>query len=120
MNALSLIGDAIGAVVVATGVFLLLAGSIGLLRFPDLYTRLHAVSVADAAGAAVVIVGLAISADDVATALRLILLAALVAALGPVLTQLIGGAAHAGGLTPISGRYSAPRPGAARQETRDD
>jgi multicomponent Na+:H+ antiporter subunit G len=105
---------ALSGLVVAVGLLLVAGGALGMLRFPDLYTRLHAANVADVAGTVIVIAGLAIVAPDWGVALRLILLAALVISLGPTLTQLVANAAHAAGLAPIAGRYSAPRPGAPR------
>lgn len=105
---------ALSGAVVAVGLALMAGGALGLLRFPDLYTRLHAANAADVAGSVVVIIGLAVVAPDVATVLRLLMLAALIVALGPTLTQLVAQAAHAAGLAPIAGRYAAPRPGAPR------
>jgi multicomponent Na+:H+ antiporter subunit G len=105
---------ALSGLVVAAGLLLVAGGALGLLRFPDLYTRLHAANVADVVGTVVVIAGLAIVAPDWGVALRLILLAALTISLGPTLTQLVANAAHAAGLAPIAGRYAAPRPGAPR------
>jgi multicomponent Na+:H+ antiporter subunit G len=105
---------ALSGLVVAVGLLFVAGGALGLLRFPDLYTRLHAANVADVVGTVIVIAGLAIVAPDWDVALRLILLAALMISLGPTLTQLVANAAHAAGLAPIAGRYSAPRPGAPR------
>ncbi|MGQ0533146.1 MAG: monovalent cation/H(+) antiporter subunit G [Caulobacteraceae bacterium] len=99
---------------VAAGLGLMAGGALGLLRFPDLYTRLHAANAADIVGSVIVILGLAIVAPDAAIALRLLLLAALITALGPTLIHLVAQAAHAAGLAPIAGRYEAPRPGAPR------
>jgi multicomponent Na+:H+ antiporter subunit G len=96
------------------GLLLIAGGALGLLRFPDLYTRLHAANVSDVVGSVVVVLGLAIAAPDWAIAVRLLLLAALIAALGPSLLHLVAQAAHAAGLAPIAGRYSAPRPGGSR------
>jgi multicomponent Na+:H+ antiporter subunit G len=39
------------------GVFFLLIGSVGLLRFPDFYTRLHATGKCDTLGAGLIILG---------------------------------------------------------------
>jgi len=39
------------------GVFFAMVGSIGLLRFPDFYTRLHATGKCDTLGAGLVILG---------------------------------------------------------------
>lgn len=102
----------VSGVVIAVGLVLMAGGALGLLRFPDLYTRLHAANVADVGGSVIVVIGLVIAAPDGATALRLLLLAALLMALGPTLTHLVGQAGHAAGLAPIAGRYAAPRPGA--------
>jgi len=99
----------LGGLIAAGGLVLILGGTVGLLRFPDFYTRLHAASVSDAPAAALVTVGLAVMAPDVGMAVRLLLLGALIVALGPVLTHLLASSAHAGGLAPIAGRYTAPR-----------
>jgi multicomponent Na+:H+ antiporter subunit G len=104
---------ALGGLVCGLGLVFLLGGAIGMLRFPDLYTRLHAANVADGTGAAVFAAGLALMAPDIGMAVRLLLLAALVVALGPVFTHLLASSAHAGGLAPIAGPYVAPRPGRA-------
>lgn len=107
----------VSGIVVAVGLLLIAGGSLGLLRFPDLYTRLHAANVADVVGSVIVVLGLAIAAPDWGIAVRLLLLAALLMALGPTLTHLVAQAAHAAGLPPIAGRYAAPRPGATTTST---
>ncbi|MBK6703705.1 MAG: monovalent cation/H(+) antiporter subunit G [Caulobacteraceae bacterium] len=114
---LELVRLGLSGIVVAIGLLLIAGGALGLLRFPDLYTRLHAANVADVVGSVGVVLGLAIAAPDWNIALRLLLLAALLIALGPTLTHLVAQAAHAAGLAPIAGRYAAPRPGATRSST---
>lgn len=109
--------SAAGGLVIAAGLAVMAGGVLGFLRFPDFYTRLHAVNVADVAGAAVVILGLAIASGDASIALRSLLLAALVIALGPTQGHLAANAAHAAGLAPLAGRYTAPRPGGPRPGT---
>lgn len=105
-----------GGAIAALGLALMLAGALGALRFPDFFTRLHAAALADGAGALVVVLGLAVvAAGDAATALRLLLLAGLLALQAPILAQLAANAAHADGLAPLTGRYRAPRPGAAKE-----
>lgn len=104
----------LSGLVIAAGLLLIAGGALGLLRFPDLYTRLHAANVADVVGSVVVVLGLAIAAPDWGIAVRLMLLAGLLVAVGPTLTHLVAQTAHAAGLAPISGQYAAPRPGATR------
>jgi multicomponent Na+:H+ antiporter subunit G len=105
----------LGGVLVVIGLTFIAGGTLGLLRFPDFYTRLHAVRVADGLGAVVFLVGLAVVSGEGAVAWKLLLLAALVAALGPTLSQLLANAAHAAGLAPIAGPYRAPRPDLRKQ-----
>lgn len=104
-----------GGALMALAAALMLGAAIGALRFPDVYTRLHAANVGDGLGAVLFVLALAVMAPNVAVGLKLVLLAALVGALAPLLTHFTGAGAHAGGLTPIAGRYAAPRPGKARE-----
>jgi multicomponent Na+:H+ antiporter subunit G len=115
LHAAAFARNALGGLVIAVGLAFIVGGAIGLLRFPDFYTRLHAARVSDAVGATILLIGLAILAPDGALALRVLLLAALTAALGPTLSHLAANAAHAAGLAPLSGKYTAPRPGAQRE-----
>jgi multicomponent Na+:H+ antiporter subunit G len=118
MDAFTLLGAlrmGFGGLVATIGLVFILGGAIGQLRFPDVYTRVHGAGAADATGAAIFVVGLAAMAPDAALALRLILLAALIVALGPVLAHLVASGAHAGGLAPLADAYTTPRPGASRK-----
>lgn len=101
----------VGGVAVAIGLGFALSGVIGILRFPDVYTRLHAAGT-ESIGAVIILFGLAATAQSWDGAARLLLLAALVAFAGQVRSQVVANAAHAGGLAPLAGPYKAPRPGA--------
>ncbi len=103
--------SAVGALLIVAGLACMLAGAIGVLRFPDFYTRLHAARVGDGVGAILIVVGLAFVCGDWGMAVRLFSLAALIAALGPTLAHVAANAAHAAGLAPLAGSYTAPRPG---------
>ena len=100
----------LGGLVVGVGLVFMLGGAIGVLRFPDLYTRLHGATVVNPLGAVLVVTGLAVSAPTVEIAMKLALMGALLAALGPLWSHVFASAAHAGGLAPITGKYTAPRP----------
>jgi multicomponent Na+:H+ antiporter subunit G len=54
--------DILVIMLLAAGVFFVAAGTVGLLRFPDLPTRLHAVSKADVLGLGLITAALAIHA----------------------------------------------------------
>jgi len=51
-----------------------LASSIGLLRLPDLYSRLHALTKADNLGLGLLTAGLALHTQDLLIALKLVLI----------------------------------------------
>jgi multicomponent Na+:H+ antiporter subunit G len=55
---LSLLLDILTVVAVAAGVFFFLAGTVGVLRFPDTLTRLHALTKADNLGLGLIVLGL--------------------------------------------------------------
>jgi multicomponent Na+:H+ antiporter subunit G len=66
--------DLLSLFLVVAGLFFYLAGSIGLLRLPDIYSRLHALTKADNLGLGLLIFGIAIHAQDLLTALKLLLI----------------------------------------------
>lgn len=53
-----MIVDVLAGVLLVAGGLFCVTGALGLLRFPDLYTRLHAVGVGDTLGAFLVLGGL--------------------------------------------------------------
>ena len=53
------------------GAAFFLAGTVGLVRFGDLHSRLHALTKADNVGLGLVVAGLAVRADSVALAVKL-------------------------------------------------
>jgi multicomponent Na+:H+ antiporter subunit G len=50
-------------VLLAFGTFFFVVGTIGLLRFPDVYTRLHALTKADNVGLGLIVAGLSLQAE---------------------------------------------------------
>lgn len=67
------IGDIIGMVIIFLGVPFFLAGSIGLLRLPDVFTRSHALTKADNLGLGLIIIGLVVQAETWTIAFKLLL-----------------------------------------------
>ena len=74
---------------VSAGVFFFLAGTVGLLRFPDTLTRLHALTKADNLGLGLIVLGLLPQCPDVTSALKLVAIWALVQLGGATASQLI-------------------------------
>lgn len=71
------------------GVFFFLAGTVGVLRFPDVYSRLHAVTKADTLGLGMLAIGLALRSDGWQPALLMLLIWVLVMASGATACQLL-------------------------------
>ena len=63
----------LAAVLMLSGLCFFAAGSIGLLRLPDVYARLHALTKADNVGLGLIVGGLLLSAGDWSTAGKLLL-----------------------------------------------
>lgn len=60
---LTALPEILTVLLVGTGAFFFAAGTIGLLRFPDLFTRIHAMAKADNVGLGFVVAGLALQAE---------------------------------------------------------
>jgi multicomponent Na+:H+ antiporter subunit G len=97
---MSLALDIFTVLAVSTGAFFYLAGTIGLLRFPDALTRLHALTKADNLGLGLVVLGLLPLADGVLDALKLIVVWLLVLLAGATVSQLIARVAQRAGPAP--------------------
>jgi multicomponent Na+:H+ antiporter subunit G len=81
--------DVFTYVTVAAGAFFFLAGSVGLLRFPDAYARLHALTKADNLGLALIVLGLLPHAGGVFAGLKLVVVWLLVLLSSATVSQLI-------------------------------
>jgi multicomponent Na+:H+ antiporter subunit G len=85
---------------ISAGAFFFLAGTIGLLRFPDTLTRLHALTKADNLGLGLVVLGLLPLAGSLRDGLKLVCVWLLVLMAGATVSQLIARAARPGGPRP--------------------
>ena len=82
--------DLFSLVAIGLGAFFFCAGTVGLLRFPDSLTRLHALTKADNLGLGLVVLGLLPRVESLLDALRLIAIWALIQVSGASTAQLIG------------------------------
>lgn len=82
--------DAFSVAAIGAGAFFFLAGMIGLLRFPDSLTRVHALSKADNLGLGLIVLGLLPRAESVLGGLRLIVIWGVVLISSAATSQLIG------------------------------
>jgi multicomponent Na+:H+ antiporter subunit G len=68
---MNLLAEVFVVVMVSAGVLFFVAGTLGLLRFPDRLTRLHALTKADNLGLGLVVLGLMARADGPLAAMKL-------------------------------------------------
>ncbi|TVP79878.1 MAG: monovalent cation/H(+) antiporter subunit G [Puniceicoccaceae bacterium] len=68
------VADIITILCGVVGAFFFLGGTLGLLRFPDLFSRLHALTKADNLGLGLIVLGLLFQADSVAAGAKLVLI----------------------------------------------
>ena len=88
--------DLFSIAAISAGAFFFFAGTVGLLRFPDALTRMHALAKADNLGLGLVALGLMPRAESALSAFKLIVIWALVLLSGASTSQLIGRALRRG------------------------
>ncbi len=85
---------------ILAGMAFFVAGTVGLLRLPDVYCRLHALSKADNLGLGLVVLGLVIQADSWREVLLLILIWSLVLGASVIGAYLVANRADQKGVMP--------------------
>ena len=95
---MSLALDVLTILAVSAGAFFFLAGTVGLLRFPDSLSRLHALTKADNLGLGLVVLGLLFQVEGLFAGLKLIAVWLLTLLAGATVTQLIARTARPGGV----------------------
>ncbi|HEX9803309.1 MAG TPA: monovalent cation/H(+) antiporter subunit G [Gammaproteobacteria bacterium] len=92
--------ELLSTVLLCLGAFFFVAGTVGLLRFPDVFTRLHALTKADNVGLGLVVAGLALQAPSPAVAGKLLLIWLLVVVASATACNLVAQAALRRGIVP--------------------
>ncbi len=93
----------LGAGLCLLGALLCLVGTIGVLRFPDFYTRLHAASITDTSGAALVLIGMMLLAPHWLVISKLVAIFVFLFLTSPAASHAAANAAHTAGLQPMIG-----------------
>lgn len=88
--------DAFTVVAVCAGAFFFLAGSVGLLRFPDAASRIHALTKADNLGLGLVVLGLLPQAGSALAGAKLLAIWALAQLTATAVAQLLASSARDG------------------------
>lgn len=92
--------DVVAAGLLLVGAAFFFAGTVGLLRFPDVFARLHALTKADNVGLGFIVIGLALESGSPAVAAKLFLIWFLVLLASASVAHLVARAALHRGLRP--------------------
>jgi len=98
---LALIADLLSWPILIAGGFFYLVGMIGLFRMPDVFTRMHALSVSDTLGVGLLILGMLLQAGFTLVAVKLIFVLVLLLVSGPVISHALTRAALHDGRWPL-------------------
>jgi len=92
--------DGFAIILTLAGIFFLFSGLIGLLRFPDLYSRMHATGKCDTLGVALSILGLIFYEGCSLISLKLFFILVFIFLANPTATHAIARAAFRRGIKP--------------------
>ena len=93
----------LGGALCVLGGTLAVIGSVGMLRFPDFYTRLHAASITDTGAVILLLLGMALLSPHWLVLSKLIVICVFLFLTGPTASHAIANAAHTAGLQPVIG-----------------
>ncbi len=88
---------------IISGAFFALVGGLGILRFPDFWSRLHAASIAESAAVILLLFGMILQAGLTLIAVKLIIIGIFLFITGPTATHAVANAALVSGLRPKEG-----------------
>lgn len=88
------------AVFLLVGSFLCISGGVGILRFPDFYTRMHAVGVTETLATAMILIGLMLQMPDGLVVIKLIMILLMTLLISPTASHALAKAAMHNELMP--------------------
>lgn len=95
-------------ILLGTGSLLLLIGGIGLLRFPDFYSRVQAAGLTDTLCSISILLGLLLQANSVPVAAKLVFTLLFLMLTGPAAAHALAKTAHHDQLKPWRGDAGGP------------
>ncbi len=117
---MDLLSDAVSWVLIASGSAFIVVGALGLIRLPDVYTRMHAASVIDTLGALLLLAGFGIQAGLSLITLKLVFIFVLLFFTGPVVTHALAQAALHEGIEPVLSEDRREKPEQAPQDPKQE
>ena len=98
---MNLVIDIFSAVFLVGGGVVLIVGAVGMIRFPEFFTRLHAASVIDTLGCMSIILGLLLQSGFSIVTVKLVLIVIFILFTSPAATHALAKAALHGHMRPI-------------------
>jgi multicomponent Na+:H+ antiporter subunit G len=93
--------DILSSICLLAGSLFCLVGAAGMLRMPDFYTRVHAASLIETAGAGFILLGLLLQAGFTLVAAKLLMIGLLILFASPTASHALARAALLRGLKPL-------------------
>ena len=106
-----MIVDGLSWLLLAGGGFFVLVGGVGVMRMPDLYTRIHAASVTETLGTMLILIGLMLHSGWELATFKLLAILVFLLFTGPVSSYALGNTALLGGLKPELGSQDPSKEG---------
>ena len=97
---IALLQDIVSGALLLAGAAFVLIGTLGLVRLPDFYARLHGAGITDTLGAELMLLGMIVQAGFSLVTLKLLLIAAFIFFTSPTATHAVANAARVTGLRP--------------------
>ncbi len=105
----------ISGILLALGCFLMVVAAVGLVRFPDFYSRIHPAGKCDTLGQSFVLLGLVVHTGFSLVSVKLLIIMAFIYLANPMATHFIAKAAYRTSLEP----WEKARPGVLLEEQRE-
>ena len=97
---MALLLDVLSWVLLSLGGLFVFIGGVGALRMPDLFTRMHAASLTDTTGAALIIIGIILQAGASLASIKLAMILVFLLLTSPTATNALASAALLAGVRP--------------------
>lgn len=90
--------EIVSAIVIIVGVLFVAIGAVGLLRLPDFYIRISAITKAATVGVACIMIGVALNYNEISIAIKAFAVVLFLLITSPIAAHIIGRAAYNGGV----------------------
>ena len=109
----ALVIDILSWAMIVAGSFFVIIGAVGILRFPDFWSRLHAASVTESGGMILLLIGMALQTGWTLIAFKLGVIGIFMLITVPTSTHAVANAALVSGLRPPKFPQTSPQKAAS-------